>query len=617
KLDIVAVPEFSAGAMENAGLITFRDELLLLDPARASVGSRRSQAVVVAHELAHQWFGNLVTAAWWDDLWLNEGFATWMESRIVELWRPSFGARNDAVLSRLGVMDVDSLASARAVRQRVVTTSDANEAFDGITYEKGGAILGTIESWVGAETFRRGIHDYLTENAFQSVHAERLFSTLDRVSGKDVTHMAATYLDRPGVPEVTAHLECDPGSRWHMELGQEPWRPLGSKVPEDQERSWVVPVCVLAQGEKKPVCAELAHGAPSLVAGRRCPAWIHPNADASYYRFTMPEPELLKLAGARAQLDVPARLTTLSSAWSAVRSGKVKPGVLLKMLAAYDDDTSRNVVEGVVNLLTVLDAQLVEDDARPAFRRVVLARLARRKKELGWLPKKKDEGGSSGDEAIVRHDVLWAMAELAADETTLREADELAVKWLADPTSIDADTAAVAVGLASRRAGEARLGQLLGVMRGGKTREDRLLALRAIGGFDDPALLGRGLDVLLTDDVRSSDVGYLLGAAYGRRASKHVTEAWVRTHWEELRKKLPGPLGAGLVAGAGVGCTKTELDDLTAFYTPRAAEIEGAQRLLDTELESSSLCVALRAHGAGLLTRELLNGDAARKPATK
>ena len=607
KLDIVAVPELSAGAMENAGLITFRDELLLLDPARAGVGSRRSQALVIAHELAHQWFGNLVTASWWDDLWLSEGFATWMEWRIVDQWRPSYGARNDAVLSQLAVMDQDSLASARAVRQPVVTTSDASEAFDGITYEKGAAVLGTIERWIGEETFQRGVREYLTGNALQSVHADRLFASLDRASGKDVTHMAATYLDRPGVPEVTAHLECDPGSRWHIELGQEAWRPLGTKTPEDQERSWVIPVCVLAEGEKKPICAELSQGAPSLVAGRRCPAWVHPNADATYYRFAMPEKELIKLAFGRAQLDVPARLTVLSSAWAGVRSGKLMPTVMLKVLAAFDDDTSRQVIEGVVNLLTVLDSTLVEEDARPAFRKVVLARLAKRKKDLGWLPKK-DEASGPGDDAILRRDVLWAMGELAEDEATLREAEEHASRWLADPTRVDSDTASVAVGLASRHAGPERLAQLLAVARDGKTREDRLLALRALAGFDDPALLRRALDALLTDDIRGSDVHYLLNAGYGRRSSRMVTEAWVRAHWEELRKKLPGALGAGLFSAVGVACTKAELDERTAFYAPRAPQVEGAARLLAEATEASSLCAELRAHGATLLTRELLNG---------
>jgi alanyl aminopeptidase len=512
-------------------------------------------------------------------------------------------------------MDLDSLASARSVRQPVVTTSDANDAFDGITYEKGGAVLGTIERWIGEETFQRGVREYLTSNAFQSVHADRLFSSLDRASGKDVTGMAATYLDRPGVPEVTAHLECDPGSRWHIELAQEPWRPLGTKVPEDLERTWVIPVCVLAQGEKKATCAELAHGAPSLVAGRKCPGWVHPNADASYYRFTMPEAELLKLAAGRAQLDVPARLTTLSNAWAGVRSGKLKSTAILKVLAAFDDDTSRQVIEGIVGILSLIDSTLIEDDARPAFRKFVLARLTKRKRDLGWIPKK-DEATGTGDEAIVRRDVLWAMGELAADEATLREADEHASRWLADPTSLDADTASVAVPLASRHAGPERHTKLLGIVRDGKTREDRLLALRALAGFDDPALLRASLDAMLTDDIKGSDAHYLLNAGYGRRASRIVTEAWVRAHWEELRKKLPGSLGASLVSAVGVGCTKSELDERTAFYEPRAAQIPGAARPLAVAIEASSLCIELRARGAALLTRELLNGDA-KKPATK
>ncbi len=613
KLDIVAVPEFASGAMENAGLITFRDELLLLDPTRTSVGSRRRQAAVIAHELAHQWFGNLVTAAWWDDLWLNEGFATWMEWRIVEQWRPSYGARNDAVLSQLGVMDLDSLGSARAVRQPVITTSDANEAFDGITYEKGGAVLGTIEHWIGEETFQRGVRDYLTSNAFKSVHAERLFSALDRASGKDVTQMAATYLDRPGVPEVNAHLECDPGSRWHIELTQEAWRPLGTKVPEDQERTWVIPVCALAQGEKKTTCAELAFGAPSLVAGRKCPGWVHPNADASYYRFAMPEAELLKLAAAHAQLDVPARLTTMASAWAGVRSGKLKPATILKVLAAFDEDTSRHVIESLVSILASVDMLLVQDDARAAFRKVVLGRLAKRKKDLGWLPRK-DEASGSGDEAVLRRTVLWAMGELAADEPTLREAEEYAARWLADPASVDADTAGVAVGLATRHAGAARFTQLLAVVHDSKTREDHLLALRALAAFDDPALLGRALDLLLTDEIKGPEVHYLLNAAYSRRTSRVITEAWVRAHWDELRKKLPGSLGAGLVTALGIACSKAELDERIPFYEPRAAQIPGAARNLAVAIEAASLCSELRAHSAATLTRDLLNADAKKAP---
>lgn len=615
KLDIVAVPDFAAGAMENAGLVTFREELLLLDPARASTRSRRSQALVVAHELAHQWFGNYVTAAWWDDLWLNEGFATWMEWRIVDQWKPSFGAKADAVVDQLGVMDLDALASARAVRQPVVSTSEAQEAFDGITYEKGAAVIATIEKWIGEDAFQRGVRAYLAESAFQSVHADRLFSSLDRASRKDVTQMAATYLDRAGVPEVTARIECDRGARWHIELGQEPWRPLGSKVPEDQDRAWTIPVCVQAQGEKKAQCADLAYGAPSIVAGRNCPAWVHPNSEGSYYRFAISEAEVLKVAQARAQLDVPGRISLLSNAWAGVRAGKLKPAVMLKVLPLFDDEPARQVVDQVASILTSMSLILVEDDARPAFRKFVSARLAKRKKELGWLPKK-DEASGSGDEPMQRRTVLAAMGDLAEDEATLREADELASKWLADPTSVPQDTAAVALDLATRHAGPERLAQLLAFARTAKTREDRIFALRALSGFEDPALLRRGLDAALEEEIRPHEMRYVMGGAFARRSSRPVVEAWVRARWEELRKKLPGSLGSGLVGAAGVACTKAEQAERAAFYGPRAADIEGAARPLAEALEAASLCAELRAYGAASLTRELLNA-ADKAPADK
>src|SRR5690606_33394265 len=296
----------------------------------------RAQALVIAHELAHQWFGDLVTASWWNDLWLNEGMATWMEWRIVDKWRPAYGVRSDAIVSIHDVMDRDGLGSARAIRQPVVSTSEADEAFDGITYEKGAALLATIERWIGEEAFQRGVREYLRENAWKSVQADRLLSALDKASGKDVTQMALTFLDKPGVPEVSARLECERGGRWHAELSPQQWRPLGSKLPEESDSSWTIPVCVRPHGEKNDICAELVAGAPSLVAGRGCPRFVHPNAGGSYYRFTMSEKDFVRLAEARRQLDVPARISLLSNAWAAVRSGQIEAKAMLKVLPAFD-----------------------------------------------------------------------------------------------------------------------------------------------------------------------------------------------------------------------------------------------------------------------------------------
>ncbi|MCW5837437.1 MAG: M1 family metallopeptidase, partial [Labilithrix sp.] len=385
KLDIVAVPDFRAGAMENAGLVTFREERLLLDPARASVGARRGQALIVAHELAHQWFGDLVTASWWNDLWLNEGMATWMEARIVEKWRPAYGSRLDAVVAAHDVMDLDGLVSARAVRQPVVSVGDAQEAFDGITYDKGAALLSTVERWIGEDAFQRGVRDYLRTNAFKSVQADRLLEALDRASGKDVTQMASSYLDKPGVPDVGARFECERGARWHMELSSQPWRPLGSKLPEESDRTWTVPVCVRAQGEKKDICTDLVAGAPSLVAGQgRCPGYVHPNWGSSYYRFSLSEKDFVRLAESKKELDPAMRVSLLSNAWAAVRSGALEPKAMLRVLPAFDDDDTRQVVDQVVNILGAMSDTIVDDAARPAFRAFSLARLATRKKALGW-----------------------------------------------------------------------------------------------------------------------------------------------------------------------------------------------------------------------------------------
>jgi len=617
KLDIVAIPDFRSGAMENPGLVTFREERLLLDPARASVNARRGQALIIAHELAHQWFGNLVTASWWNDLWLNEGMATWMEWRIVEKWRPAYGARLDAVVAAHNVMDVDGLVSARAVRQPVSSVDDAQSAFDDITYEKGAALLSTIEKWIGEDNFRRGLTEYLRENAFKSVQAERLLSALDRASGKDVSRMAASYLDEPGVPDVTAQLACERGGRWHMELSSQPWRPLGSKVGEETERAWTIPICVRAQGEKKDTCAELVAGAPSLVAGQgRCPSFVTPNVGSSYYRWSVPERDFVRMAEGRKELDLPARVSLLSNAWAAVRSGALEPKAMLRILPAFDDDDTRQVVEQVIGILGAMSDTVVDEDGRAPFRKFALGRLAKRKKALGWGTPKDPRAKPSatgtqkpdttGDEALVRRSVLMALGDIAEDDTTLREAEEVATKWLADPSSVDADAGAAALDLASRRAGEARLTALLGAAKNAKNREDRIVALRAMMGFDDETRLTAALDATLGEEVQANEMRYVLQSAFGRRTSRPIAEAWVRARWDELRKKLPGRLGSGLVRAAAVGCTTEEAEQRAAFYGPKVAAIEGTSRAFAAALEAVTLCAALREQGTPSLRKALL-----------
>ncbi|HZO13578.1 MAG TPA: M1 family metallopeptidase, partial [Polyangiaceae bacterium] len=242
KLDLVAVPNFGPGAMENAGLITFREELLLLDSGTTSAKARRDLAMILSHELAHQWFGNLVTMQWWDDLWLNEGFATYMETLIVDRWQPSMRAGLEMLSMSGWVMELDALDAARAVRQPVSNTYQAEEAFDAITYVKGASVLRMLHRWMGDEAFRQGVRGYMSEHAWGNARAADLFRTLSKAAKQDVASVASTFLDQPGVPLVRATLACQEGKRPVVKLTQQRYR--ARPAADDRGTSWNIPVCV-------------------------------------------------------------------------------------------------------------------------------------------------------------------------------------------------------------------------------------------------------------------------------------------------------------------------------------------------------------------------------------
>ena len=600
KLDIVAVPDFAAGAMENPGLVTFRDVLLLLDPRNATIAMKREQALTIAHEFAHQWFGDLVTMKWWDDVWLNEGFATWAEAKMVDEWRPSFGATVDQISDVQYVMDVDSLTTTRAVRQPARSTSEVMEAFDGITYEKGAAVLRMLERWLGADTFQRGVQKYVRDNAWGNVGADDLFRAMEFVSTRKVGELAGAFLDQTGVPSVQVTWKCGGKSGNKLELRQSEWRPLGEA--DHPVRNWTLPVCVAAEGQKNSACFTL--GAEPIVRdlGPTCPGWVYPNADeAGYYRFLLDRTHLLALARGAQGLPPADRLGLVSNAWAGVRQGALEPGALLDVLPSFDADTSHYVVEQISSALHGLDDAMVDDADRAAFRRYVAARFAGRKAALGWEPA--PGARESDDRVLERRVVLRAMGEAAYDKATLDEAERYARKWLKDPSSVPGDTAAVAVPLASLRAGLARLEELRAAVKAAPTPEDRVLAIRAMGAFDDPVTLRRALDLGLEGELRASELRYVLGSAMDRHASAPVLYAWVKEHWDKLRTSVPTEERDLLVAPAGRLCSFAERDDAKAFLGQATQGLEGTKRWLDEALEEAGLCASLREHGAAAVEK--------------
>ncbi|MEY4580803.1 MAG: hypothetical protein RL701_5506, partial [Pseudomonadota bacterium] len=220
KLDIVAVPDFGPGAMENAGLVTFRDSLLLLDPQRASESERRRSAFVIAHELAHQWVGDLVTMRFWDDIWLNEAFATWLQFRVLGHLHPEFNAELELVHDVQDAMLLDGRVTARMIRQPITSTHDILNAFDGITYAKGGGVIAMFERYLGGSVFQQGMQAYMREHAFGHASTEDLLQALSDAAGRDVTQPFLSFLTQPGVPLIEAQLSCERGQPAQLKLHQ-------------------------------------------------------------------------------------------------------------------------------------------------------------------------------------------------------------------------------------------------------------------------------------------------------------------------------------------------------------------------------------------------------------
>jgi aminopeptidase N len=598
KLDLVAVPEFGAGAMENAGLVTFREELLLLDPERASIDARRELAGVLAHELAHQWFGNLVTTAWWNDLWLNEGFATWMGEKIVARYRPSWRIDLDVVRDKQSVMRLDALESARKIRQPVRSSSEALEAFDGITYDKGASLLRTVEHWLGEAAFRQGVHHYLEAHRFGSATADDLFSALGAATGKDVGRVMSSFADQSGVPLLEVATECRKKGRAYrltLRLGQREYRPLGET--SKNSKRWAIPVCarwVDARGHAGHACTLLDGSSGSVEADvDSCPGHVLPNdGEDGYYRYLPAPGELVALAEDRAlRLDDREKIGLIGNAWALVKSGDLAPGDFLRVCQALSDARSHVVWEEMAATLREYSRALVGDSSRAAFRRRMAKLFTPLARQLGMEPR----ANESDEDRLLRKTVLYAMADLASDDATRNEASKYAARWLEDPKSISADLAEIVLPLAARKGDDSLHAKYVARMRAAASPEERVLALSGLAGFDQEKLVEKTLALSLDEKTKVSDLRYLFRPFVERDATAIISYRWVRAHFDALKRRLPGFVVeriTGVVAGL---CDVGEADSAAGFFRPRLHETEGGDKFLDQAVETSKLCAALRA----------------------
>ena len=595
KADQVAVPMSGGfGAMENAGMVTYEQPLLLADPKTDTIARQRDYASVASHELAHQWFGDLVTPAWWNDIWLNEAFATWMQQKLIEEWKPEWHQASDAVESKLGAEQEDSLTAARRIRQPILNEGDIQNAFDSITYDKGAAVIGMFEHWMGTESFRKGVQAYLKKYAFGNATADDFLGALDTAGGKDVGKPFRTFLDQSGVPLVSAALQCA-GGRPAVELEQTRYVPLGLQAPP---QTWSVPVCVRYEGgDAAGTCTLLTQPKMEwqLANAASCPAWIEANANAKgYYRVDY-RGNLSSRMAARAgsELNAPERLDFIGDAQALLDAGKMPAGDALRLVATFHDDPERNVTTAALGL-----AVSPYDDApvnlRPNFERFIQRNFGARARGLGWTPRP----GESEDTRLLRPELAADVATYGGDQELAAGAKTLADRWLGDRSAADPEIAAAVLRVSAWYGDRALAERYMAAFSAATNRLDQQHLLAAMRWFRDPAAVGAIEQALLTGRIPFVEgVGLLLSGEYGDRTRAMPFE-FVKAHYDEILKSHPSLFGndiAGILVRAGAPlCEAKSRADYTAFFGPRVAHEDGAPRAMAETLDTIDECIAVK-----------------------
>ncbi|MEO8937124.1 MAG: M1 family metallopeptidase [Burkholderiaceae bacterium] len=602
KLDAVAIPiTVGFGAMENAGLITYRMPLIAARPEQEGEQFRREYASVAAHEMAHQWFGDLVTMQWWNDAWLNESFATWMSAKTVERAYPVWQTRLSADERRKAAILIDRLISTRPVRQPVNTPDDLGNTFDAITYEKGATVLGMFETAIGEERFRNGVRRYLSEHANGNARAEDFFAAVTTEAGPDNAATIAglkSFLEQPGAPRLAVSLDCGADGKGapKLVLNQSrylPSRPVGD--PASIQR-WTFPACFQfgRGGDFNELCTlvQEPRAVVPLPAGEMCPAWVLPNRGGSGY-FVSSLTGDLTLQLVRTPLLPSEAIPALDDAALLVGSGEWPADLGLEFAARFANNRQVAVIEAAVGLAGEVRGSWLEDATdRDGFARYVQKNFGGKARALGWSAKPADR---EGDQTLRRKLLPW-VAELGADAGLQRDATKLSRDWLSSkaPLPIGAREALqTAARIAQGTPGRDLLDALVDAL-GRSSGIDRETLLFTLGSFRDPALADAAYDTLFSERGDPRDgLTAMAGSARDEAAAIQAIH-YLRGHYDAVVRRLPERAGGTLPSVGARLCDATAKSDFDATFADRAAQLIGGARNYAQTDERIGICIAAR-----------------------
>ena len=592
KLDLLAYPKSTFGdAMEN-GLITYTARNLLARPDEMSPIFEQRFMGTTAHEIAHMWFGDYVTMAWWNDLWLNESFASWMASRITAELRPDWPRGGWRSRQRSKAMEFDRLQSARVIRQPVTEYGEVRAAFDSITYAKGETILAMFEQWLGPDKFREGVRRYMAKFAWSNATAEDFFAAL-AATDEALVPAFRGYVERTGVPLLRVGLDCSAAPT--LTLAQERFVPVGA--PAAAGERWVFPACFeygdATRGQQ--VCT-LVRDATQKVAlpTNSCPQWVVANRTGLGYYLPRLTPALYaSLGNAERVLANADYELLLGDMQMLAQSGGVGYQEVLPLAARQANNPDARAARRAFDLAVGIPQPMITPANEARFAAWIGRNYGARARSLGWLSNKAE----SPDVLRLREMALPMVAERGHDAALARAAQRLAQRWLTHRKAVPPDTRRIVLVTAARTSGKdaARLfDALMAIAKSGTDQNERDDVFAALGAFPDPALLARALTLMSDPKINARDGTNILKEALQHATTRSSALAWSAGHVDQLAR-APREQQGYFPTWAEGACTSAERAQFVAVFETRVAELDAGQRKYRESLEKIDLCLALRA----------------------
>lgn len=589
KLDLLAIPDFASGAMENLGAITFRETALLVDQRSATHGELERVADVVAHENAHMWFGDLVTMSWWNGLWLNEAFATFMEMLAVDDWKPEWQRWTSFGVSRAAAFWVDGLQSTRPIEYPVRAPKDADAMFDVLTYEKGASVLRMLEQHIGPAVFRDGVRDYLRTHSYGNADTKDLWVSLGKVANQPVPELMDGWIFQPGFPLVTAAIDRS----GQLALSQQRFTYLPDPsplTPHSSQSTWHIPIQMKVTVGGKPNTARLllTDRETKIPLPDRFESLLLNDGGHGFYRVRY-APDLLEriLNSGLDRLAAIDRFNLISDAWATTVAGLMPLANYLDLTARFKQERDKNVWAVLLDSFSLLN-RIISSDDRPMLEAFVQDRVGPSVAELGWAPR----NGESDLTKQLRGELIGALGKLGNDRDTQTTAVERYQAYRKDAAAVDPNVLPALVSILAHTGDAARYEEFGERFRTAATPQEERRYLFSLASFRPTTLLDRTLARTINGEIRTQDAPFLVSATLGNVYGRELAWNFVKANWDQMDRLFPKQ-GLRRMCGGIVGLATPELErDVRDFFTTRKIDLGG--KTLDQYLEQLRIVVTVR-----------------------